>query len=155
MIAVVLAAGMCSATAAISLPAGAIIPLATSTTLSTRTSAKGDMVMLRVTSDVTVNGIVAIPTGTEAVAQISEARITGGMGQSGKLALQPLYLKIGDATVRLRGNRSDEGRISAESAVGLALVSPALSGRNATIEAGTRVDAEVVRAVELPARAGC
>jgi hypothetical protein len=138
------------ATTAITLKAGTPIELATAEPLSSKTHAKGNRIALRVTRDVIVDGIVVIAAGTDAVGQISDSREKGGLGMTGKLAVQPLYLLRGAQTVRLAGTAGDTGAVEAGTVIGLALL-PTVSGRSAVIPEGTRLPARIDRTVTLAA----
>lgn len=139
-----------TATGQATLPAGHSIALVTTGEVSSKTARKGDLVPLKTEQDVTIGGRVVIPAGTPATGQITLARAKGALGQSGKLELQPLYLRVGDSTVRLDGNSTGKGSITAGGVVGIALLTPGISGRSAKIPVGTKVASFVVRAVELP-----
>ena len=133
----------------VTLRPGTPVPLATVDALSSRTHAKGDIVWLRTVGDVVVDGVVAVPGGTAATGQIAESRGTGGMGTQGHLAIRPLYLRIGDRTVRLVGAAKDTGRTKADTVLGMALLTPLLSGRAASLPSGTRIEAVVEKAVVI------
>jgi hypothetical protein len=128
------------------LHAGDRILLATTEPLSSKTSAKGDMVSLRTAEDLSVDGRPVIPAGTPAVGQVVDARSVGGLGVSGKLVIRPLYLRVKDKTVRLRGAASDKATLGTGGVIGVALFA-VVSGRNATIPAGTVLAAEVEKDV--------
>ena len=130
---------------------GASIPLATDQPLSSKTSAKGDMVSLRTTADVIVDEHVVIPRGTPAVGQVSAARAKGAMGMSGQLAIRPLYIRMGDSFVRLGGATGGKGSVTAGAVIGIAVLTPGFTGRSAMIPAGTALEAFVERAIDLPA----
>ena len=132
---------------------GTPVPMATVAPLSSRTHAKGDLVELRTAGDVVIDGAVAIPRDTAAVGQVAESRDTGGMGTTGHLAIRPLYLRVGDRTVRLTGTASRSGSTSADTVIGMVLLTPLLSGRSAVIPAGTAVAAMVEKTVTLPVSA--
>jgi hypothetical protein len=131
------------------LPEGSPITLVTVATLTSKSSAKGDMVALRTAEDVSVNGAVVIPKGTEATGQVFDARAAGGLGVSGRLTLAPLYLRVGDTVVRLVGRAAAKGSVPAGTVVGMTLLTPVFSGSSATIPAGTAVPASVYHAVTL------
>jgi hypothetical protein len=132
----------------VTLHAGARITLATTETLSSKTTAKGDMVSLRTSDNLTVDGRVVIPAGTLAVGQVSDARDTGGLGVSGKLVIRPLYLRVGDKTVRLKGGATEKAEVDSGVVIGVALVGVA-SGHRATIPAGTILAGEVEKDVTI------
>lgn len=134
---------------ALKLHIGNPIKLATKDALSSKAHAKGDMVALRTTADVIVDGSVVIPSGTDATGQVEESQGTGGMGTNGRLTIRPLYLRVANRIVRLTGARSSSGKTKADTVIGMVLLSPLLSGRSAVIPAGTGVDAMVEKSVEL------
>jgi hypothetical protein len=133
----------------VTLPVGTVVPLVTTTPLSSKVNVKGDMVPLRTARDVVIDGRVAIPADTEAVGQIADARAKGAMGMSGKLTLRPLYLEIGGRVVRLTGAAVEKGEVDPGAVVGMVLLTPGFTGRSATIPAGTPVAAMVEKAVAV------
>lgn len=134
------------------LPIGTTVPLATLDPLSSKTGVKGDMVRLRTTADVAVDGAVAIPAGTAATGQIVDARAKGAMGMSGRLVVRPLYLTVGAVTVRLSGATLDKGSVSAGAVIAtVATALPAFTGQSAVIPAGTQITGVVERTATLPA----
>jgi hypothetical protein len=124
------------------------IELATIADLTSKKAAKGDLLNLRVTRDILVNGELLIPAGTLGTAQISMVQSKGALGQSGKLEIEALYIRVGDNIVRLIGDVSKSGL--APVLVGLVVVLPGLTGRSAVIPAGTLVHTQVLRDVILP-----
>lgn len=145
-----------AATAApVTLPIGTAVALRTVETLSSRKSAKGDPVKLETTKDVLVGGRVAVAKGTPATGQITEMRAKGAMGMSGRLSIRPLYLRVGDATVRLAGAVSKKSSVDAGAVVGMvALGAPMFTGRSAEVAAGTPVDAVVEKTVLVESTPG-
>ncbi len=137
--------GAASAAQTMTLYADIEVPLETTAPLSSKTSVKGDLIAMRTTRDVLVDGRVIIPKGTPAAGQVSDARAKGALGMSGKLLVQPLYLTIGNTTVRLDGTTANKGTVSAGAVIGMAVLSPGFSGRSATIPAGTPLTAFVSR----------
>lgn len=135
--------GVASAAQTVTLYADTEVPLETTAPLSSKTSVKGDLIAMRTSRDVLVDGRVIIAKGTPAAAQVSDARAKGALGMSGKLLVQPLYLTIGNTTVRLDGNTANKGTVSAGAVIGMAFLTPGFSGRSATIPAGTPVTAFV------------
>jgi hypothetical protein len=131
------------------LPAGTTVPVATTVDLSSRTSAKGDIVALVTTSDVELNGRVVIPKGMPVVGQIAEARSTGGMGVSGRLIVRALHLQLGSKTIRLSGQALGDRQLGADTVVGMLLVTSVISGKSAKLPAGSVVPAFVERTVTL------
>jgi hypothetical protein len=134
--------------APIALSAGTQVQLVTAEPLSSKTHVKGDMVALRTTQDVIVGGVIVIPSGTETVGQVVDARAKGGLGTTGKLVVRPLYLRLGDQVVRLVGSTKVKAKVGPDTIVGVWLSAP-VSGRSATIPAGTAISAEVEKRVLL------
>lgn len=128
---------------------GTAVPLATSAPLSSKTQVKGDMVALVTTEDVVADDVVVIPKGTAATGQVIDARAKGGLGVSGRLVVRPLYLQVGDRTIRLSGGAQDSANVSAGQVAGMALLSPVFSGRSANIPAGTPMPAMVEKTIVL------
>ena len=146
-----LAAQACSVE--VTLPSGREIRLVTAEPLSSKTAVKGDVIDLRLAADVVIAGRVIAAKGTAATGQVADARAKGGLGVDGRLILRPLYFRIGPHVVRLAGVSARDGGVSAGAVVGMAAFPP-LSGRTATLPAGTPVPAAVERAVAVPS-AGC
>jgi hypothetical protein len=129
---------------------GTPVPLVTTTPLSSKTNVKGDVVPLRTADDVIIDGVIAIPKGTDATGQVVDARAKGAMGMSGKLLIRPLYLHVGNTVVRLAGQAADSASVSAGAVIGtVALGMAAFTGRSANIPAGTPLSAVVEKTVTL------
>lgn len=135
----------------ITLPMGTEIVLETAVPLSSKTNVKGDLIPLKTVEDVRVKGHLLIAAGAEAVGQISDAQAKGAMGMSGRLAIRPLYIRIGDRTVRLGGATSEKGSVTAGAVVGMVVLTLGITGRSASIPQGTKLSAYVNRAIDLPA----
>jgi hypothetical protein len=136
--------------ATITVPIGTEIPLVTSEALSSKTSVKGDFVPIETAADVRIEGQLLIPAGTKAIAQVVDAQAKGAMGMSGRLAIRPLYLRLGDSTVRLGGASSDKGSVTAGAVIGMAFLTAGFTGRSAVIPKGSKFSGYVEHAVELP-----
>lgn len=145
--------GRAQAPARVSLPAGTEILLVTVDALSSKKQVKGDPVSLQVMNDVRIEGQLLIPAGTPATGQVADARAKGAMGMSGRLTVAPLYLRIGDETVRLSGATGNKGSVSGGAIIGMVLLTPGFTGRSAEIPAGATLRAVVLRATSLPASA--
>ncbi|MFO1239889.1 MAG: hypothetical protein U1E64_06010 [Sphingomonadaceae bacterium] len=104
---------------------------------------------LRTTADVIVDGKIIVPGGTPAVGQVSDARAKGALGMSGRLVIQPLYLTVQNTTIRLLGNTSNHGSVTAGAVIGMAVLTPGFTGRSATIPAGTPIIAYVAHTTEV------
>ncbi len=88
--------------------------------------------------------------GTPAIGHISDARAKGAMGMSGRLMLPPLYLRLGDTTVRVDGEASDKSSATAGAVIGLAILSAGFTGRSAELSKGTLLTGHVLRDISLP-----
>ncbi len=127
---------------------GTEVRLITAEALSSKCQVKGDLVRLKVAEDVLVGDRIVIPSGTEAIGQVVDARAKGAMGMNGRLVLRPLYVKVGERIVRLAGLEQDKGSIEPGAVIGMvALGSAAFTGRSAEIPAGTSIRAMVERTV--------
>ena len=116
--------GQTTAPGLVTLPMGTEIALVTVTPLSSKINVKGDLITLKTADDVKVSGQLLIPAGTDAIGQISEAQAKGAMGMSGKLAVRPLYIRIGDRTVRLGGAISEKASVTTGAVIGMAVLTP-------------------------------
>lgn len=125
------------------------VRVVTSAPLSSKTSAKGDRVALEIAEDVVVDGRTLITKGTAVIGEISEARVKAMLGQSGKLAVRPLYLRVGSQIVRLSGETGVKAKTAGGAIVGLAVVSAMFTGRSAIIPAGTEIPASIERDVAI------
>lgn len=136
--------------AGVELPIGTPVALETVGELSSRSQVKGDMIPLRVASDVLVQGTLMVRAGTEAVGQVVDAQAKGAMGMSGRIVIRPLYAKAGGRIIRLSGQSTNAGSVTAGAVLGtVALAMPVFTGRSATIPAGTKFTAMVEKTVRL------
>ncbi len=69
----------------------------------------GYLAHLEVMDPVLVNGVVVIPVGSPAVAEITDVRNKGMWGKSGRINARMLYVTVGDRRIRLRGVFDDKG----------------------------------------------
>jgi hypothetical protein len=134
----------------VTLKSGSVIQLSTKFDLSSKSSANGDLVPLETAADLLVDGHIVIPKGSAATGQIFGARSTGGLGLSGKLELRALFLRYNSQTVRLDGKATNRGATNVGTALGVALISPVISGSSAKLKAGTPIQGIVLRDVVLP-----
>ena len=96
-----------------------------------------------------VDGQTLITKGTAVIGEIADARVKSMLGQSGKLSVRPLFLRVGAQIVRLSGESGTKAKTSGGAIVGLAIVSPLFTGRSATIPAGTEIPASIERDVTI------
>lgn len=69
----------------------------------------GYLAHLEVLDPVLVNGVVVIPAGSPAIAEVTDVRNKGMWGKSGKINARMLYVTVGDRKIRLRGVFDDKG----------------------------------------------
>jgi len=145
------------------LRAGTEVPLVTLEELSTKHEKPraGQRFRMEVSSNVEVNGVVVIPTGTPATGEITEVRNKGMWGKSGYINARVLSLRMGDRTIRLSGTFDDKGVTGTAGVVGsVALVPLAgffMTGTSAHIPTGSAVKAFLdediaFRTVAVPAQ---
>ena len=93
------------------LRSGTPIKLKMSETITTKGKKleAGYLAHLEVLDAVMVNGVVVIPAGSPAVAEITDVRNKGMWGKSGKINARLLYVTVGDRKIRLRGVFDDKG----------------------------------------------
>jgi hypothetical protein len=135
----------------ITIPAGQSIAFETVSEITTKKAANGDLVPLVTRDDVVIAGRVAIRKGSQAQGQLSDVRAKGAMGQSGKLSLRPLYMKVGDVTIRLEGSGGARQNAAAGAVIGMLTLTPGFTGRSAVIKAGTPIEGVVMRNVTIAA----
>jgi hypothetical protein len=135
--------------AALTVPAGATVPLETVAELSSKTSRKGDPVTLRTTADLIIGGEIVVPKGSPAMGEIGDMRPKGALGQRGKLSLRPLYVTHKGQTIRLTGAAGTTGTVEAGAIIGIVILTPGFTGKSATIPAGTALSASVLRDTAL------
>lgn len=142
-----LAAAQSASLPSVTLHAGDAVPLATTVALSSKSASVGDRVPLTVAEDVRVGDRIVIPQGTPAMGEVATMQAKGAFGQSGKLVVRPLYLTLGDRTIRLEGGGGAHGTITAGSVIGLVALSAGFTGRSATVPAGSPIPAVILRDV--------
>ena len=93
------------------LRSGTPIKLKMSETITTKGKKleAGYLAHLEVLDAVMVNGVVVIPAGSPAFAEITDVRNKGMWGKSGKINARLLYVAVGDRKIRLRGVFDDKG----------------------------------------------
>ena len=136
-----------SASASIRIPAGTEIPLATLAAISSKTAAKGDLFDLEVTQDVIRDGQVLVPKGTRGVGELTRVQASAGLGTSGGIEGQLLYIILGNDTVRLEGLLGRLAKTGTGTLVASFMLTPMIKSKNAAIPAGTMVTGIVQRDV--------
>jgi hypothetical protein len=135
------------------LRAGTPVPLATVAELNSKTVRQGDRFALQVREDVLVDGRVAIPRLARAEGEITRHSAKGPFGKGGKLGVRLLHVYIGGRPVRLDGQRTSSGKSGLAPALMTSVVAGAfgalVSGKNATVPAGTPITGYIHRDVPL------
>lgn len=136
-------------TGEIILPAGTIVPLETIGLLSSAEKSVGQMVELKVRSDVKVGNIVAIPAGSIAKAQITRVKPPKGFGKEGFIEMQVKTVKSVDGQdVNLSSGSiykegDDKQTLSIVLGIFVCILFLLMKGKNAEIAPGYQVDAVV------------
>lgn len=127
------------------LRAGTEIPLITREELTTKKKLLrvGQRVQLEVASNIEHNGVVVIPSGTPAIAELTEVRNKGMWGKSGYISARIVSLRLADRQVRLSGNFDDKGVTGTGAVVGAVVLLPLAgfftTGTSAAIPTGSAV----------------
>lgn len=113
----------------------------------------GQRFMLEVAAPVEVNGVVVVPAGTPAWAEITEVRNKGMWGKSGKLNARLLYLRVNGRQIRLTGSFDDKGVTGTAGVVGAIAFVPIagffMTGTSAVFPKGGEVSAFIDEDVQL------
>jgi hypothetical protein len=131
-----------------------------SETLTTRGKKlqSGYLAHLEVLDPVLVNGVVVIPVGSPAVAEITDVRNKGMWGKSGRINARMLYVMVGDRRIRLRGVFDDKGVTGTAGVVAAIATVPVVgfftTGTSATLDIGAGVKGFVDEDVPLSLGAG-
>lgn len=135
---------------------GTEVPLRLSEELTTKGKALrvGNRFHLQVSEPVVVNGVTVIPSGSQAVGEITDVRNKGMWGKSGKLNARVLYVIANGRQIRLTGGFDDKGTAGGVGAVAVSAIVflPAgffMTGTSAKIPAGTIIKAFVDEDVPL------
>lgn len=140
----------------IRVPAGTVIDLVTTNAISSKKSVKGDLLYLKVTTPLIVDGIAVIPVDTVVVGQLARAEKRGAFGKAGKLDIQLLYAELSGGAVRIGGSLEAKGKGGADDAAATAAAFLALpfiaTGRSAEIPAGSEVSGRLDRDIWVDRR---
>jgi hypothetical protein len=120
----------------------------------------GYLAHLEVMDPVVVNGVVVIPAGSPAIAEVTDVRNKGMWGKSGKINARMLYVTVGDRKIRLRGVFDDKGVTGTAGVVAAIAFVPIAgfftTGTSATLPIGAAVhgfvDEDVNLAVTTPTK---
>ena len=105
----------------------------------------GKVIRMQVANAITLGGVVVIPAGTPATAEVTEVRHKGMWGKSGRIEARVLNARVGDRLIRLSGTFDDKGVTGTAGVVGAVVLLPIagffLTGTSANIPAGSGVKA--------------
>lgn len=125
----------------ITIKSGTPVPVRLLTSVSSETSAGGQMLQFEVTRDVMVNNKLAIKAGSEVVGEVTHAQKTGSLGKEGRLGIMVRYATAVDGTrVPLRAMIDQTGN---ESVALSWMVCPFIKGDAVHVNAGTETKAYV------------
>ena len=130
---------------------------------SSRTSKSGEMVAMRLTEPLVMDGHTIAPAGTKAVAEVIQASKAGLMGKAGELTFAARYVEVGETRLPLKrfGYGRSQGNdpsgtllaLNVATAVAAPIASVALifvSGGNVDIKPGARAHAVVATETFVP-----
>jgi len=105
----------------------------------------GKLIRMQVANSISLGGVVVIPAGTPATAEVTEVRHKGMWGKSGRIEARVLSARVGDRLIRLSGTFDDKGVTGTAGVVGAVVLLPIagffLTGTSANIPAGSGVKA--------------
>lgn len=137
------------------LRAGTPIKLKMAETITTKGKKlnAGYLAHLEVMDDVVVNGVIVIPKGSPAMAEVTDVRNKGMWGKSGKINARLLYVTVGTRQIRLRGVFDDKGVTGTAGVVAAIAFVPIAgfftTGTSATLPLGAGVDGFIDEDVSL------
>jgi hypothetical protein len=125
-------------------------------TVSSKTHRKGDIIDIRVTENLIINGVIIIPKGALGEAVVTLGRKAGGFGRRGKLIVTPQFVRaangmkiplIQDDFQSL--GKGDGGGAVAVAATVTIIGGIFMKGTNTTFEAGTDFTVSVDGDIDL------
>ena len=132
-------------TAATSLRAGTSVPLRTLEQLTTngKQLRVGQRFNLETTGAVAANGMVVIPVGSRAVAEVTNVRNKGMWGKSGAIHARMISVNVNGRDVRMSGTFDSKGQTGTAGVVGAIAVLPVagffMTGTSATMPINMQV----------------
>jgi hypothetical protein len=78
--------------------------------LSSATATAGDTFGIRLADAIHLTDGAVIPAGFHGKGEVVEAHKKGMLGKAGELSVRLEYIRIGDVRLRLRANKSGEGK---------------------------------------------
>ena len=113
---------------AVTVAAGLGVPLSLTSEISSSRSRLGDMVPMVVAADVVSDGIVVIPRGTRAFAEITVRSGRGVFGKSGKMEVSFRYLDLDGVRVPLDGAHFQAGEGNTVGTIGAVVAAGVVGG---------------------------
>lgn len=141
------------------LRAGTPVKLAFRETITTKKKAAkvGQRVNMEVAEAVEVNGVMVVPAGTPAWAELTLVRNKGMWGKSGKLEGLVRYMRVNGRQIRLSGSFDDKGVTGTAAVVGAVALLPVVgfftTGTSAELPQGGIITGYVDEDVELAFKA--
>jgi hypothetical protein len=147
---------MAAISAPVRLAAGVKIRFVTDGAIDSRSIQQGQRFGLTVADEVLVGSQLVIPRGTRAVGEVDSVTDRGSFGRGATFVLRPLFIDLNGQRINLVGSTEAKGK----SQVGAAAVTTVLvgavglliTGRSATLPAGSTMTGEVRNDVLLPSR---
>ena len=99
-----------SAHAVTKVPEGTEFPVRMDDKLSSKTSGEGDRFSITLSEDVKLPDGTVLREGYKGVGEITKLEKNGMLGKSGTINVRLNYLKVGDARIRLRASKGNEGK---------------------------------------------
>lgn len=137
------------------LPAKTVIEIEIVDTVSSKTAKIGDMFDIRLVEPVKIDGQMVLPIGVTGRGEVSHVAKAGWGGKAGELIVMVRYLQCGADRIpvgRFHFGASGEAHLGA--AFGASMVVPfagfLIDGSEMILQAGTRGNARVTAAVDLP-----
>lgn len=142
----------------ITIPARTPLRFTLETSVSSKTSLPGEQFQLKVAEDLIIDGIVAIPSGTEATGEVIHAQKSSVFGKAGELLLTIRFVDLHGQKIRMRLFQALQGRDDSRKALavtiipGVGLFAPFIRGGEIEIPKNTLFQALVAsdNIVRLP-----
>jgi hypothetical protein len=138
-------------------PAGTLVLIAITQSLSTQTIKRGDKFPISLAAPVMLGDVVVIPAGVTGVGQVIDSQPAGALGKPGKLLLAARYLDFNGAQLPLHGMKLGGGGTDQTNAILIANMVPYVGiladfahGGEIEIPAGARAVAKLGVDVNAP-----
>lgn len=137
---------------------GTVVPVELLDAVSTKTAQVGQSIKFRVLKDIIVANRLLIEAGTIALGEVTEIKEKGAIGKSGSVGIKVSRVTAVDGTlITLEGSKYSEGEKQEGASIALAIICCLLfllmQGQQASLAAGTTIDATVVANYEIKGRA--